>query len=510
MLPHPMRTTPSALSVERQTVHPTRQRHHLTATLAIAISLSGVALAPGAAAQVTPPDSDIQVGDWAFSPTLEIRVRGQLRVNPIDLGGDQYERTGVQADGYRSAAPEVVRRTAPVDSAWWLEERARLGVGVVWKALSAKVVLQDARVLSVLPGAAQTAEDAGMDVFSPFEMYLDVRDQQDDPSIEFRLGRQQLQWGDGRLIGKNDWLARGGALDAARVRAHIGDVELEALALLLALPGSLPSPYPTAATDVEPAADIGSGAQLYGLRADVKFTELFNAEVAALARVARDPLPSALMPGDSYTLDARVYGEQRGFRYAAEGALQLGRAVGYGVNRDVLAFAVAAYADWQTALPWQLRFRLDGAYASGDDSDGIGDSLNRFDPLLPEVHNQHGQMDLYSWSNLIEGAASVFAKPLDEFELSARYALVGLAEANDRLSTGALYAVGAAPQNGSQMLGHELDARLNYQPWDKLTLGAGYGMMLLGEGGKTIINTAGRGDRNLLHHAYLQAQLNVP
>ena len=474
--------------------------------VAVLCTLSGAAQA-----QMEVPNEGLAVGDWTFFPALEVRVRGEVRHHPIDVGGDQYERTGVQADAFRSAAPNIRGRAPAVTDVVWLSERARLGLRVEWQLLTAKVVLQDARVLGTMPTSYGAANSDFSGELAPYEMYLDVRDKPDSPMLEFRLGRQRVKWGDGRLIGDNDWLPRAGAMDAARLQWHMGDVHVEALAALLALPRDLPPPQKSAPAigDLVDAGGVG-GAQLYGLRADWRLAPLFRTELAALARIARAPLPAQLMPADSYTVDARVYGEARGFRYAAEGALQLGRVSSYGTNRDIMAFAVAAHADWQTALPWDMRFRLEGSYASGDDSNGEGASLRRFDPLLPNVHDAHGQMDLYSWSNTIEGAGSWFVTPNQEVTAGMRYALVGLAEPNDRLSTGALLAVGAAPDNDSRLLGHEIDIRIDYAPWRSLQLGAGYGLMIWGEGGKAILQRAGRGGAAISQHAYLQAELRVP
>src|SRR5207237_3051327 len=136
--------------------------------------------------------------------------------------------------------------------------------------------------------------------------------------------------------------------------------------------------------------------------------------------------------------------------------------------------------DWQTALPGEIRCGVSGAYASGDSSGGQGDKLKRFDPILADVHHHHGAMDLYAWSNLIEGAASVGARPHGDVDLSARYAFVGLAEPGDRWSTGSLIAVGAAPGNSSRILGHELDARIAYEPYKGVVFDGGYGIMVLG------------------------------
>ena len=116
---------------------------------------------------------------------------------------------------------------------------------------------------------------------------------------------------------------------------------------------------------------------------------LFGIELTALARVARDPLPPELVRGDTFVFDGRFYGDWRGVSYGVEGAYELGRVAGFGVNRDISAFAVAGAVAWQTALPGDFRFAARGAYASGDDSNGQDpEKITRFDPIAPDVREQ--------------------------------------------------------------------------------------------------------------------------
>ena len=119
-------------------------------------------------------------------------------------------------------------------------------------------------------------------------------------------------------------------------------------------------------------------------------------------------------------------------------------------------------------------------------------------------------MDLYAWSNLIEGRGGLSVRPLEELLIGLGGAFVGLAEPTDRWSTAALAPVGAAPDNGSHILGIEADLRLEVTPWDWGGFAGGYGLFILGNGGKAVLAAAGRGEPGLLHHAYLQAKLAAP
>lgn len=486
-----------------------------TLLIVATLSLLVTATKP-AAAQLEPLEEGLSLGEWTFYPTFALRLRGEYRRNPIDVGGDVYESTALQSHGFQTAVPVVVRRDPVVRDQWLVAERARLGLGVEWDVLSAKLVLQDARVWGAIVGAGDAVEEGGLASFGPSEAYLDVRSDVDDPMLRVRVGRQAISWGDGRLIGGNDYLPRGGYFDAAKLELRLWEIEVQALAAMLAFPGAVPSDASShdrqLAVDAsgQPANREGTGAQLYGLNAGWRIVDLFGVEVTGLARLARDPLPPELARGDTYVVDGRVFGDYRGVSYSAEGAYQLGRIAGFGILRDISAFAAAARVSWQTALPGDIRFAARGGYASGDDSSGQSDELKRFDPIAPEVHGQHGQMDLVAWSNSIHGGGEVSVRPVDDLLVGVGYSFQGLAEPGDRWSTSSLIPIGADPHNKSRVLGHELDGRLLLEPWPYLSFEANYGILLLGDGAKNVLASAGRGGTSRLHWGMLQAQLRAP
>jgi len=465
-----------------------------------------------AAAQLEPLREGLSVGEWTFYPSLELRVRGEYRRHPAEIGTSLYSSRSPQAEGFESILPELAPGTeAPVDDQYVVGERARLGLRVSYDVLSAKLTLQDARTLGIPAPANGRRDPTTHGEFMPYEAWMEVRTSVEDPWLWVRVGRQPVRWGDGRLIGDNDWSPRGNTYDAARAHFELGEVDLELLGALLAVPGLTTAQYPGG-----PNTASGSGTQLYGLDLRWPVIPLFGVEAAALARVVRDPVPVALARGNTFTADLRLFGQERGFRYAVEGAYQFGRVAGYGFNWDVQAFAAAGYADWRTTLPGELQFAVHGAYASGDGDGGqqradTERTLQRFDPISPTTHEHHGLMDLYAWSNMFDGGLSLGAKPQDMVDVGLGYTFVGLAEPNGRWTSANLIVVGASESNESRILGHEVDASVMVQPWEAFGVGLGYGAFIMGDGGKAIYTDSGRGEqRNLLHYAYLQAELKAP
>jgi hypothetical protein len=213
-----------------------------------------------------------------------------------------------------------------------------------------------------------------------------------------------------------------------------------------------------------------------------------------------------LTPGNTFVFDARVSGEQRGFRYSAEGAYELG-SIGVEQTSTLRAFAGAARASLETALPAHLTFGMQGAYASGETSLQV---QQRFDPIVPETHTNHGRMGLYTWSNLIEGGVDVAARPIEKLWFELGYRFVGLASPKGRWTSASLTPIGSSSANESHILGHEIDLTARFIPWNPITFEAGYGLFLTGEGAKNILQSVGRGRPGAQHFGYLQATLHAP
>jgi len=306
----------------------------------------------------------------------------------------------------------------------------------------------------------------------------------------------------------------------------VGDADVELLAAMLATPGryspaalaelggaavgasGVGSLAGAASTAGSTTLAEGSGSQLYGLNAIWHALPLLNIELTGLARIVREPVPSALTPSNTFVIDGRISGDRRGFRYAVEGAYELGKVSWYGQNRDLRAFAVAARASWETALPGHLTFGAQGAYASGDDGEPTG-TLTRFDPILPDERTQLSPMSLFAWSNLMFGGGTIGVRPIEELALLAGYHYAALAQPGGRWTSAALVPVGAAPASTSRSLGHEIDAAIKITPWRPLEIETGYGLFIRGLGAREILFATER-PATLQHWAYLQTTFRAP
>jgi hypothetical protein len=481
-----------------------------TMLVSAAFGLTAAASAAPASAQATPIPEAITVGDWTFRPLLEVRVRGEYRRHPFDAGGLVYGPAPVLYEDYGSTLPKVAASQPEVANGYQVAERSRLGLAIDRGPVTAQITLQDARMWGSAGAGLVPSGQPERASFAPYEAYLDVHTRS-GRKVFFRAGRQAVSWGDGRLLGSNDWSATGRSLDAARFGFQVGDLDVEMFAAMLAVPGRYLDPV-----DLKTLRE-GSGAQLYGLDAVYHVLPLLNIEAMGLMRMVRDPAPATLTPSTIGVIDGRIFGDRRGFRYAVEGAYELGKVAWYGANRDVRAFAFAARVSWETALPGHLTFGAEGAYASGDDGTvakldnktGKVPTLKRFDPILPDEHSFLGPMGLFAWSNLMFVGGDVGVQPIDELRIKAGYHLAALAQPGGRWTDAALTPIGAAPGNTSRALGHEIDASLKITPWKPFEIDAGYGIFLRGTGADEVLLDAQR-QAKLQHWAYLQTTVRLP
>jgi Alginate export len=484
-----------------------------------AVSLGFLLVAGGAspAWAQSPPASPmtIPIGDWLLSPTLEIRSRGEYWRDPVELGGGMPAGTlvnGTYGPRVRSAGGGL--------------ERTRLGVGADKGALRAQLTLQDSRAWGVpYPTATlggTTSLAPSLAAFGPYEAYIEAHTSDETRPTYLRVGRQAVVWGDGRLLGNSDWSPAPRSLDAVRAHLAVGHFDFELLGAIL----DAPTP-PSAAFGASTGATPLAGTELFAAQAAWTIDPLLVLQAFGFARIARSGEGGTTLPrsfalaaadGNTYTGALRIAGDKSGWRYALEGAYQAGTAsdlTAGGVNRS--AYAGAAYLSKRLErVALTPTIRIGGAYASGDDGNG---TYKGFDPLLPDTHVLHGAMDVFAWSNEIEGNARVTVVPVAETTVSVEYRYAQMATASGEWLDAYLLSVGRAAGNTSTSLGSEFDAVFTWHPWTALDLVAGYSLYLLGDGARTILAAEGRGatgadgtydPTGVAHYGYLQATLHVP
>ena len=446
-----------------------------------AVACADDALPPFGGTPLAKEPGSIEVGGFVFRPLVAVRMRAEVWSDP-PIAPPTAVLAPTPTTGFLSR-PDVL-----------IAERSRLGIAAERGPVSAVVTVQDAREYG--SSGSVFSDTFGLPSFEPYEAYLDVHTS--DRDVFFRLGRQEVLLGDGRLIGISDESPKGRSLDAARLGARWKNVDLQAFAAMLAMPR------------LHVSSD-STGAQLYALDATFHVVPLFGAEVSALGRVVRGTADPTLTPSSTFVPWVRFFGNRRGLSYSIDGAFEAGN-VAFPANvRTQIAGAVAGRVDWETALPWRLTFGVDGAYASGRNpaADPTKTTDHAFDPILPDTTEHYGQSGFVAWTNQITAAGDVAISPHDAIRFKAGYRFAGLAEPHGMWFSSSLMPVGSSPTNTSHVLGHIIEASAVITPWAPLVFKADYAALIPGDGAKAIFKNASS-NAPVLHYGLVEATARLP
>ena len=480
--------------------------------------LGAVLSVTGVAAAQSPPAAKktFTVGDFDFTPLLQLRMRGEYRHDPVDVGGRDLH----------------VQRHAPADGVDPGHVRASSRAPASGSARSAGPFAPSSRCRMPAAGArARRRRSSRRELarrFGLYEGWFDVHTTSSTSRPSYlRVGRQAVSWADGRILGTADWSPVGRALDVVRGHLSLGNWDFEALG------GFIDTPRPMGvAFDDASARPTTFGAQLYGLDVAWNVDPLLRLDLFALGRIVRSqafPIDGSTFnvarnDGDTLTGVLRVSGEGKGWQYGVSGALQGGSVKIPKTSSDPalrtterLAWAAEGHvAKTFDGLVLTPTFRAGVALASGDDGQG---QYKAFDPLFPDVHVHHGVMNQFAWTNLVDLTGGVSVTPVEHFDIGVDYRYVRLFDADGEWMNGYLLAVAGPPSNGKEELGHELDFALRWRPHPSLDLAGGYGFFVLGDGARVAVAQQMRGTVNadgsftppdVSHFAYLQATVPIP
>jgi hypothetical protein len=257
-----------------------------------------------------------------------------------------------------------------------LRHRARLGLQAdFWSWLSAYIELQDARIWG---SETDTLLDYDANGFDLHQGWVEART---CCGFQFRVGRQEVNWDNQRLIGAVGWSEQGRALDAIRIR-FIRDRVVKAEALY-------------AMVMDEEAFLSGADASSFG--------DVHLAGVRARSEWHPAAQPTVLMIYDRinlreqnrFTLGAFVDGKPvKGLEYSAEFFYQLGDQRVNGVDRDIAAFMGAARLGYTLPVKTSPGLGAWFEYLSGDDGPN-DNTIRTFDTLYATNHKFYGFMDFF-------------------------------------------------------------------------------------------------------------------
>jgi len=352
------------------------------------------------------------------------------------------------------------------------------------------------------------------------QAYLNFGDPKAFP-LTLKVGRQELSYGEERLVGAFAWNNIGRVFDAAKLTLHREKITVDAFASMLTIVDQHNLNYPN-------NHDWFFGAYATWRALPTHSLDLFflsrNAGVQSAFTAARS-LAGVPSPRDIYTCGLRLKsapGRLGGWDYAMDLMGQFGGfndPLAPGAKRlrhEAYAAILQAGYTFKDA-PFQPRLGLEYAYATGDGNATDG-RHGTFENLFPTNHKFYGYMDMVSLQNIHNLKAAVALKPVAKLKLTLDYHAFWLARAADHFYavSGARRAatLAATPGTGyginpgySPYVGSEIDLVASYALHPAATLEAGYGHFFRGRYLRQTFSGAGFGSRDA-DYLYLQASLN--
>ena len=282
--------------------------------------------------------------------------------------------------------------------------------------------------------------------------------------VDFKIGRQQLIYGDQRLIGASGWTDNGRAYDAYKVVARLDMVQLDLFLAKLKETGGAPS-------------DSGSDDDLYGLYTIWPLGDANKLDVYYLVWKT-----DAVTFGRSVnTYGLRLAGKMGGLDYTAEGVFQGGKWSAT-VDQSASAFAVTGGYTLADVLGG-LRLGFEYDMGSGDDKSDAKTHKTFVFPFGTN-HAPYGYMDYFSWGNMSDIALKAKAKPADALTTEIAYHMFSLAQAKDTWLKADGSTMLAANTETSTNAGSEIDLTAAYAYNASVKITAGYSMFMPGQAAK--------------------------
>ncbi len=354
------------------------------------------------------------------------------------------------------------------------------------------------------------------DQFDLHQAHLTLGNPKEFP-LTAKVGRQELVYGDERVVGAFDWSNVGRVFDAAKLRFENPDIWVDGFVGRVVL------------VDDNSFNEANDYDTFSGLYASTK--TLIPKQETQLYLLSRNVGPGSptASPRDIYTIGLRVKslpGQLGGWDYEAELAGQFGRykfaAAGPSLDHEAFAAHIAGgYTCTKTTLT--PRLGLEYNYASGDGNPADGEH-GTFENLFPTNHKFYGYMDFVSWQNMHNARLTSSIKPVKKLTVTADYHAFWLADTADAFyqvngaSRGGVNAAfrgvaaspnpaiyGANPAYGSYV-GSEVDLIGTYALKPYAALQAGYGHFFVGNYVKDSL--AGSGGAADADYVYLQLVFN--
>ncbi|MEO6787349.1 MAG: alginate export family protein [Chthoniobacteraceae bacterium] len=376
----------------------------------------------------------------------------------------------------------------------FLLQRFRMGLTLKpaeWLKIYAQV--QDSReFFSVRPAIPGASSAEGNDSFDLRQFYIELSDPSKCP-WGLKLGRQELSFGDERLVGAFDWNNFGRSFDAAKLTYKKPGFTLDAFT---ATPVVITNNNYDQ-SDFFNGTETNRGLVFSGVYAS--FNDLPFGVVDAYTFMVDEPrgntsnaqgtLAAPVTTGslkahsDFATIGTRIKGDPKklnGFEFGGEFAYQVGDLRGLSLN----AFAATVGAGYNFDAPWKPRVYAEYNYASGD-GNSADRNIGTFQNLFPTNHPFYGIMDVFSWQNLQNAMLSFKVTPVKDVTMQLDYNAFWLADTNDTWyranGLNVVRPLNATSKKASDYCGSEVDFIVKWKVNRFLAVQAGYSHFVSGD-----------------------------
>jgi len=366
----------------------------------------------------------------------------------------------VRAEGYEGGSYQ------PGNNQGYLLSRLQLNLDakISWFRVFAQ--MEDARPLGndAIPNAYPYKDSADLR-----QAFLELGNM-NSGHFSVRAGRQELNFGEQRILGSANWLNTPRTFDAVRAAVNYGKLRVDAFSASVVNP-------------VDGTFDHHkAGEDLHGLYGTIsKVLPGATIEPYFLWHLGGGFKTEEGSPArrDNKTVALRI---NRKAGNALDYTAHFLRQYGHIGSDTISAYAINLNAGYTIAnAPLKPRLFVDYAYASGDKNARDGRS-NTFDQIYPSNHGLYGIVDLFGWRNLRDTKAGVELRPAKRLQLTGVTHSLYLANAHDGLYNGAgNLVVRKADGSAGTHLGQELEGTGMYAFTSYLSAGAGFGHLFRGQ-----------------------------
>jgi hypothetical protein len=325
---------------------------------------------------------------------------------------------------------------------------------------------QDARIIG---NQRISSNPPNENTFDLRQAYVEMGDIDKRP-ISLRVGRQEITYGEERLVGASNWANAARSFDAVRLVLRLKGYRLDAFASSVVV------------NQLDHFDHHTQGDNLHGLYGSVsswipraKVEPFLFWHVGLRVRGER----GANGKLDLRTAGVRIQGElPLGFDYVTEMAFQ---------NGSYAPDTVRAWAGhWRSSRKltdrfFEPRLRLEYNHATGDANPTDG-RHETFDVMYPTPHDKYGLADQVGWKNIHHFGSIVEFKPAERWTLQGKFHTWWLASARDGLynAPGSLLFRDTTGRSGRHV-GQELDVQALWSPTRVVQIGMGTGHLFPGE-----------------------------